>query len=101
MKHTIGPWNAEGPDEFGDWNIHPPHQRAVTAAVISNVRDAEEVEANAHLVAAAPEMLAALEGVMEMACFREATGERWEKVRDAISKARPSVKSTDNHTGEE
>ena len=60
MKHSQGPWTAEGPDHFGDYNIHEPGIRAVVAAVISNLRDPEEIEANARLVAAAPNMLAAL-----------------------------------------
>lgn len=59
--HTPGPWSAEGPDQFGDYNIHCGHERAVVAAVISNVRSPEEVEANARLIAAAPDLVKALE----------------------------------------
>lgn len=54
--YTPGPWNADGPDWAGDYNITPPHEAAVVAAVISNVRPASEVEANARLIALAPEM---------------------------------------------
>lgn len=54
--YTPGPWKAEGPDWAGDYNITPPHEEAVVAAVISNVRPASEVEANARLIAIAPEM---------------------------------------------
>lgn len=54
--YTPGPWNADGPDWAGDYNITPPHEEAVVAAVISNVRPASEVEANARLIALAPEM---------------------------------------------
>lgn len=64
MKHSEGPWTAEGPDEFGDYNIHEPGIRAVVAAVISNLRDPAEIEANARLVAAGPELLAALEEII-------------------------------------
>lgn len=59
-QHTPGPWSVEGPDCFGDYNIHCPGERAVVAAVISNVRPDDEVAANARLIAAATELLALL-----------------------------------------
>jgi hypothetical protein len=59
-KFTKGPWHFEGPDQFGDYNIHEPPVRAVVAAVISNLRESEEIAANARLVAAAPELYEAL-----------------------------------------
>lgn len=61
MRHSEGPWTAEGPDEFGDYNIHEPGIRAVVAAVISNLRQPAEVAANARLIASAPELKAAVE----------------------------------------
>lgn len=59
--HTKGPWQAEGPDVFGDYNIIPPHQSAAVAAVVSNLRDPIEVAANAILTQAGPTMLKALQ----------------------------------------
>ncbi|MBA9070277.1 hypothetical protein FHR71_004043 [Methylobacterium sp. RAS18] len=64
-KHTPGPWSAEGPDPFGDYNIHCPAERAVVATVISNLRLLEEVAANARLIAAAPLALKALLAVRD------------------------------------
>lgn len=58
--HTQGPWSAEGPDVFGDYNIIPDGQTAAVAAVVSNLRDPIEVAANAILTMAAPTMLKAL-----------------------------------------
>jgi hypothetical protein len=55
-KATAGPWSAEGPDQFGDYNIHCQHERAVVAAVVNNLRRAAEVAANARLIAASPTM---------------------------------------------
>ena len=49
----------EGPDPFGDYNIHEPSARLAIGAVVSNLRPASEVAANARLIAAAPELLAA------------------------------------------
>ena len=59
-KHTPGPWNAEGPDWAGDFNIAPSSETACVAAAVSNMRPAEEVSANATLIAAAPDLLQAL-----------------------------------------
>lgn len=59
--YTPGPWSAEGPDQFGDYNIHCQHERAVVTAVISNLRPSTEVAANARLIAAAPDLLEALQ----------------------------------------
>lgn len=57
---TPGPWHAEGPDQFGDFNIHHERYRLAVAAVVSNMHPAEEVAANARLIAAAPDMFEAL-----------------------------------------
>jgi len=65
---TPGPWRAEPADMFGDHNIvlakGDDDSRAI-AAVVSNMRDPQEVAANARLIAAAPDMLAALEALVE------------------------------------
>lgn len=56
-KHTSGPYRAEGPDEFGDYNILHDGDALAVAAVVSNMRPADEVAANASLFGAAPELL--------------------------------------------
>jgi hypothetical protein len=58
--HTVGQWIAEPADWFGDHNIvlATGDDRRAVAAVVSNMRDAREVEANARLIAAAPDLLA-------------------------------------------
>lgn len=49
---TEGPWRADEADEFGDHNIVPPLPvRLAVAAVVKNLRPADEVAANADLVA--------------------------------------------------
>ena len=63
-KHTPGPWNSEGPDDFGDHNIHEPTCRLAIGAVVPNMRPDEEVAANARLIAAAPDMLDALHALL-------------------------------------
>lgn len=51
---TAGPWEAKGPDPFGDWTIAPKGRALAVAAVVSNMQPPAEVAANARLVAAAP-----------------------------------------------
>jgi hypothetical protein len=61
--HTPGPWTAEPADMFGDHNIILADSREdarAIAAVVSNIRDPDEVAANARLIAAAPELLETL-----------------------------------------
>lgn len=60
-KHTPGPWRADGPDGFQDFNILHGGDSLAVAAVISNMREPPEIEANASLIAAAPDLLAALQ----------------------------------------
>ncbi len=50
---TRGPWTIEGPDQFGDFNIHHPADRLAIGAVVSNLRPSEEVAANAHFIVTA------------------------------------------------
>ena len=75
-KWTKGEWTADGPDCFGDWNIHHPADSlavaavvcdplpgapTMVAAVVTNLRSAAEVAANARLIAQAPAMATKLE----------------------------------------
>ena len=108
-KHTPGPWTAQrsGRNErmLGkkNWNPDDPHQCALAVYARSKVctladeygTDAEEramraeQEANAHLIAAAPDLLAALREYLER---HEASCEpsglpEYEQARAAIAKA--------------
>ena len=85
-KHTPGPWSAD----FGETaRIADP--RGATLARATNIhlggrRPANEVEANAHLIAAAPEMYDLLATI-------ENDGEQvpawlWDKIQAVLAKAR-------------
>ena len=65
MTHTPGPFWAEGPDEFGDYNILHKGNSLAVAAVVSNMRPPGTVKANADLLAAAPDLLEALEALAD------------------------------------
>lgn len=62
---TPGPWVAGEADEFGDHNITRAGEVLAIAAVVSNMRAPGEVEANARLIAAAPELLASVIELLE------------------------------------
>ncbi len=62
--HTPGPWSAEGPDCYGDFNVVPAHEALAIGAIVRNgMRPDEETAANARLAAAAPEMRDILERI--------------------------------------
>ena len=60
MEATERPWRAEGPDEFGDYNILHEKDALAVAAVVSNMRLPGEVAANAALIVTAVNQHAAL-----------------------------------------
>lgn len=80
-KHTPGPWK---------WIGNPSGAVEIFASDGSNVRLINQV-ANARLIAAAPELLAALESAMGMLKGHRETPERearYEFARAAIAKAK-------------
>jgi ketosteroid isomerase-like protein len=98
-KHTPGPWRNEGGIsatwEDGEevqvcalfttkWTYTEPDAHA------KNDRMRRESEANARLIAAAPELLEALEAVMsgQIGGTPDLDAERFQKARAAIAKAR-------------
>jgi hypothetical protein len=84
-KHTPGPWQREVGAGRGAWIMGPTKEWAALACGDTDRR----AEANARLIAAAPDMLAALKQVeAEMrAGFGSSFGETREQVRRAIAKA--------------
>ena len=83
-KHTPGPWFTSQPNEGGGTLIKP-----IPGQVIAQCDLMPEMEANAHLVAAAPELLYALESIVEM--NPELPMGMIEAADDAIAKARGEV----------
>jgi hypothetical protein len=101
--HTPGPWNADknfmGPDTYGDGNSIPVFPRgggvaicdvvAVTGEGLSRPDVQARAEANARLIAAAPELLEALEKAADWLSrsIRIDDREQAEDARAAIAKA--------------
>lgn len=93
MKHTQGEW-IESELSSGRWEIGTPtntgiHQVAITARTGFE----EEDEANAKLIASAPELLEALKGLVEWVEMAErddqleSTGFAFGQAKDAIKSA--------------
>lgn len=95
-KHTPGPWVATAVSEY-EWSIHNanghPAPHALVIAPNGDLLRRMRSRANARLIAAAPEMLEALE-IAFLALGREggnAVGTSVPGVRDAWLKARAAI----------
>jgi hypothetical protein len=96
-KHTPRPWTARGENVHGiqigaDKPNHPAGYVGITS--VNTFRNRDEGEANARLIAAAPELLAALKFLVDrgLTYFEGRTSpgftrEQIEKAREAIAKA--------------
>ena len=91
-KHTPGPWRAV-PNAPGISDTVIDSGRMVVADVISR-KSTDELRANARLIAAAPELLEALQTCMaalhwneEAGCLTGITGDQWHAALDIIAKA--------------
>lgn len=89
QKHTPGPWVVDGDVIRGD------QQRNGSISVASMLdvsypygrRAGESKHANARLIAAAPDLLDALKGLLGITDFHELFGSKTEAARAAIAKA--------------
>ena len=92
-KHTLGPWEASEGYPSDIWHVDMP-SRGYSVVVSRAEEDwdmaGEEVQANAHLIAAAPELLDALETLL-LSTERDDMNFRvraMEAAREAIAKAK-------------
>ena len=91
MKHTVGPWEAHARDYHSHHNGHFALISAGLSIAIVYHAGTEEDQANANLIAAAPELLASLKAVMSFWIGVEAGDEMpaeiFDAATDAIAKA--------------
>lgn len=66
-KHTPGPWHAE--KVYGDWNVYDAEENLIAA-----VHSDEQPRADARLIAALPEMVAALKRIATLQGYATWTG---------------------------
>ncbi len=70
LKHTPGPWQRANRESISTAYLYGPNSKRFIATVYNSPCDPDEQEANAHLIAAAPEMLEALETLeMKLDCL--------------------------------
>ncbi|MGO4171605.1 hypothetical protein [Bosea sp. TAF32] len=90
IKHSTSPWHADpkAPEDsyFEDVSILREDGLAVGVAVHNGDISPEEVKANAFVMAAAPEMQAALRGILSNPGGR-CTAEQWAAGLDARAKS--------------
>lgn len=99
--HTPGPWTYEGDHTHRQFNIRMlghligTHDEAKHICTINNLpshvlanRDPLVAEANARLIAAAPDILAALEWAVETADTEQYEADWYAAARAAIAKAK-------------
>lgn len=87
QQHTPGPWRTGEPDFYGTGIIAgEPGAEIVICRVLDNLL---LNGSNAHLIAAAPDLLAALKSVMEWTEFHDVWFQRSleEEIEAAIAKA--------------
>ena len=88
-KHTPGPWGCcDTSYHAHDYRLTKPNGEPLPLVVIAN--DHSEQRANARLIAAAPELLAALEEIRNLATWHsaKAKGEIYARATAAIAKAK-------------
>ena len=64
MKHTPGPWHIGVRTYYAGRDVYGPHGQAVAVAELKLLMHPLEAEANARLIAAAPELLALLKRIL-------------------------------------
>ena len=96
QKHTPGPWQQG--DANGERNIYAADQTVICRMEVWRGSDADEADANAALIASAPELLAALSRLVREAGYESGEAEptihdlsasraAFDEARAAISKA--------------
>lgn len=93
IKHTPGPWNAKHNGQY--WEIRGPEigyfseqiGDACASEFIGGMKANPVSEANARLIAAAPELLERLEELLEYSEILRGSAV-YKRAQDAISKAR-------------
>jgi hypothetical protein len=92
-QHTKGPW------KFGSSNDDSVYKRNIGGSdgyhvAVASSREDDEVDANARLIAAAPDLLEALQSIVDM----DVAYQRGPKVEDAVEVARAAIAKATGET---
>ena len=98
MSHTPGPWEIESSFNPGYKNISAQKHTALAQVVwcMEDEGRSPECEANAHLIAAAPELLEALEALVLDESKEYIPTRLWDAARAAIAKATGALAKGDS-----
>jgi len=80
-EHTPGPWKLTRAFGINEWSISG---KLYAGRFIGTARNQQEAEANARLVAAAPELLETLKEVIRLS---DRKVDEWDRAKEAIAKA--------------
>lgn len=92
-KHTPGPWAHVWREDRGNFRIGPDDGKTMPVASTVNQGDRENEEANARLIAAAPELLASLSEIVRKSHLRPGRHEDCHVHPDLIARARAVLAS--------
>lgn len=87
MKHTPGPWHVGGPNKCTIYDKHGQRLANSFEGVMATQRTDSECEANARLIAAAPELLDALVNLLPLISPLKAESQQVANASAAIAKA--------------
>lgn len=94
LKHTPGPWSyRENPEPNGkwDWWVDNAHDRKTNGMPIANVFTYHEGEANARLIAAAPDLYKAVKDAVYEKFYYEGVS------ADTIAEFKNIIERIENH----
>lgn len=84
LSHTVGPWYVANKPGFSNLFVYSD---TYDIAEVLHAGNNHRQEANARLIAAAPELLEALQGMVDHAYYGVAVGRWMKQARAAIAKA--------------
>lgn len=86
LCHTPGPWECFYKQKYDEWHVSVPLAEGsmMKWALFDDGVRSENPEADARLISAAPELLAALQEVVKISDRKH---DAWDKARAAIAKA--------------
>lgn len=88
-KHTPGPWSVFYKSKYDEWHVSVPLSTgSMKWALFDDGIRSENPEADARLIAAAPDLLEALRGVLRVA---DRATDEFDAARAAIAKATGAV----------
>jgi hypothetical protein len=84
-KHTPGPWVVRGEAKYSGFGVNDANGKSVASFPSTMTRGDGEKSANAALIAAAPDMLAALRDALPLLKGHQESPEKAERYQNALA----------------